>query len=159
MKTIKCECGEYRYPHAFFRDGEYQSTCNACYKKSIGKFYYKDRKNRKTNKCCRCGSLKDNLSISYCSSCLSSMNKERRKEASINSVKGRFRLLKKEILLFIEKIESNDRMVTLEDINDIITFYSGITKKLSEFDSASPGMQIQMMYNKLLSISGKNSHF
>lgn len=157
MKTKKCKCGAYKYPDDFFRDGVYQETCNTCYKRSLGTYNYKLRGYKKTT-CSRCGALKSNINWSYCNLCNAEYAKNRSKNVTKNN--KQIKIFKQRIKAFVDRVEDEKRMVTLQDINEIITLYFEVTTKPSEFDTVeSAGMQIQMMYNVLLSISGKKTHF
>lgn len=157
MKTKKCKCGRYRYPDAYFRDGAFQETCNTCHKSILGKYKYKYKIGRKEN-CSKCGASKNNISCAYCNECNNEYNRIRRTNTS--KAKKQIKVLKHRIKEFVDRVENENRMITLQDINEIITLYYEVATKPSEFDTVeSAGMQIQLMYNVLLSISGKKPHF
>jgi len=155
MKTKKCKCGRYRYPDAYYRDGAFQETCNTCHKISTGITSYKIGR-KKT--CGKCGKETRDIAYSYCLACSLEYGKNRKRR--IRTCKKNAIYMKDKVNSFVQRIESENRMVTLQDINEIITLYYEVATKPSEFDNVeSAGMQIQLMYNVLLKISGKKTHF
>lgn len=141
MERICIDCNELKELKEFNYTGWSSYLCNSCRDKRIGKQY--------SNKCIKCGVEKSpsnrNLKCPKC-------RKEDRKTAAL------FKLSRPHnydvlIFEFVKRILDDKMMVTLNDINDIITYYSYITERISEYDSYKFSTQINLMFKRLVEFS------
>lgn len=124
MKICK-KCGIEKEEKSFPRKGEWiNPTCRLCYIKDT---------------CAKCGKIKETKSH-YCRSCQKARNR---------LVRNRIRTTKDEIREFCLSVINNKMMITIYDINNIITYYQFVSSNTVEYDMYDPGKQIQLMFKKI----------
>ena len=95
--------------------------------------------------CVRCGKEKQTDIQLYCKPCRSEEYRRRRQNKKEKKVK----VNEKDLTSFVNKIKANNLNCTLNDLNDIISFYNATTKRIYEFDHLPAGKQIQQMWVKI----------
>ncbi len=159
MDTRICkECGQEKPIEMFISTNKvfrvnHLRTCRACYNDQSRMAYDKRKEKsgyirRYYEVCSVCKGPKHKTTSSKCQPCQSRYTNDRKMIEASKPPN-----LRDEVKCFVDRIIFDNMQVSLNDINDIVTYYLYTTTRVYEFDVYTTGTQIMMMFQRLVEYS------